>query len=107
MDPHVSYNTYDYNVMYNVYETLLWYNKSSPTDVVPWLAQNYTISADGKTANFALRSGIKFTDGESFNSTAAYFSLNRLLVEDGSSPTGHGVEASWIIQQLANASLST
>jgi peptide/nickel transport system substrate-binding protein len=75
--------------------------------VVPWLAQNYTVSADGKTMTAALRSGIKFADGEPVNATAVYFSYNRLLVFDGSSPFGHGTQASWIVQQLLNTNLST
>jgi len=57
--------------------------------------------------NFTLRSGITFADGEPLNSTSVYFSLNRLLVEDGSASFGHGVQASWILQQLLNTSLST
>jgi ABC-type transport system substrate-binding protein len=54
-----------------------------------------------------LRSGISFADGEVLNSTDAYFSYNRLLVMDGSAPIGHGTQASWILQQLLDPSLST
>ena len=59
------------------------------------------------TYNFTLHSGITFADGEPLNSTAVYFSLNRLLVADGSSQVAHGIRAAWIIQQLLNTSLST
>ncbi|MDG6998627.1 MAG: hypothetical protein JRN15_05880 [Nitrososphaerota archaeon] len=107
LDPQVSYYSYDYTILQNVYETLLWYNGSSSTQIIPWLAQNYTVSADGKTVSFTLRQGIQFQDGEQLNSTAVYFSLNKLLIEDGSSPVSHGTEASWIMQQIANTSLST
>ena len=75
--------------------------------MIPWLAQNYTISADGKTASFQLRTGVTFADGEQLNSSAVYFSLNRLIIFDGSAPPGHGTQASWIIQQILNHSLST
>jgi len=91
----------------NVYEQLLWYNGTSGSQVIPWLAQNYTVSPNGKTVSFTLRSGIKFADGEPFNSTAVYFSLNRLLILDASSPVGHGTQLAWIIQQLVNKSLSS
>jgi ABC-type transport system substrate-binding protein len=74
---------------------------------IPWLAQNYSISANGSTMSIDLRSGIKFADGETLNSSDVYFSYNRLLVFDGSSPVGHGTQASWILQQLVNNSLST
>lgn len=92
--------------MQNVYETLLWYTGTNGTTVIPWLAQNYTLSANGMTANFTLRSGIKFADGETLNSTDVYFALNKLLVEDSSAPESHGTQASWIVQQLLNTSLS-
>lgn len=107
LDSGVSYFSYDYNVLQNVYEPILWFNGSCSTCVIPWLAQSYIASPDLKTYTFTLRSGIQFADGEPFNSTAVYFSLNRLLLEDGSSPVSHGTEASWLVQQLLNASLSS
>lgn len=94
-------------ILQNLYEPLLWYNGSSPTLVIPWLAQNYTASSNGMTYNFTLRSGIQFADGETLNSTAVYFSLNRLLMGDGSTPTTHATQAAWLLQQLVNTSLST
>lgn len=107
IDPQVSYFSFDYGIMANVYEPLLQYNGTSGTNVVPWLAQSYTASSDLKTYSFTLRSGIKFADGEPLDSTAVYFSLNRALVFDGSGPVSHGTQASWILQQLLNTSLST
>ena len=94
--------------MQNVYQSLLYINQTSSGGAVnvPWLAQNYTVSSDGMTANFTLKSGITFADGEQMNSTAVYFDVNRYLIEDGSSPYGHGTQASYIIQQLFNTSLA-
>jgi len=94
-------------LLQNVYEPLLWYNGTSPTLVIPWLAQSYTASADGMTYNFTLRSGVQFADGEMLNSSAVYFSLNRLLMGDGSTPTTHATQAAWLLQELVNTSLST
>jgi ABC-type transport system substrate-binding protein len=107
LDPGVSYFSYDYNILQNVYEPLLYYNGSCSTCVIPWLAQSYTTSSDLKTYNFTLRSGITFADGEPLNSTAVYFSLNRLLLFDGSTPKAHGTQASWLLWQLINNSLSS
>ena len=56
-------------------------------------------------ANFTLRSGIKFADGEDLNSTAVYFSLNKLVITDNAAPTSFGTQGSWILQQLLNTSL--
>jgi ABC-type transport system substrate-binding protein len=107
LDPSRSYFSYDYNIGQNVYETLVYFNGTSSSVTIPWLASNYTQSADGKTVKFTLRSGITFQDGEQLNSTAVYFSFNRILIDDSSTPNNHGTQGAWIIQQLANKSLST
>ncbi len=107
LDPQVSYDLYGANIEANIYEPLLWYSGANGSVAIPWLASNYSISSDGKTMTLNLRNNVTFADGEQFNSSAAYFSLNRLLIFDGSSPSTHGTQASWIIQQLENTSLST
>lgn len=106
MDPSIAYYQQDFYYLQNEYENLLMYNKSS-TQVLPWLASNYTVSPNLEQINFTLRQGITFDDGEPVNSSAVYFSLNRLLIFDGSTPTTHGTQAAWIIQQLLNTSLSS
>ena len=107
LDPQVSYDIYGASIEQNIYEPLLWFNGSNGQSVIPWLASNYTIAPDGHSASFNLRSNISFADGEPLNSTAVYFSYNRLLIMDGSAPLGHGTQASWILQQLENTKLST
>ena len=107
LDPQVSYDIYGASVEQNVYEPLLWFAGANGVNVVPWLAQSYAISNGGQTFTATLRSGVRFADGESLNSSDVYFTYNRLLVMDGSAPIGHGTQASWIMQQLLNASLST
>jgi ABC-type transport system substrate-binding protein len=106
-DPHVLYDPISARLTENVYESLLWFDKTNSTVAIPWLAQSYSLSSDGKVASFTLRKNITFADGDPLNSTAIYFSLNRLLIEDSSSPFGHGIEGSWQIQQLENKSLSS
>jgi ABC-type transport system substrate-binding protein len=106
LDPAVLYDAYGV-FMGNVYENLLKFNGSSTSQLVPWLAQGYTVSSDLKTYSFTLRSGITFADGEPLNSTAVYFSLNRVLVMDASTPSGHGTQFAPDFQQLLNTSLST
>jgi ABC-type transport system substrate-binding protein len=107
LDPLVSYDIFGASVEQNIYEPLIWFNGTDGVNPVPWLAQSYKLSPDGLTMDFTLRSGIKFADGETLNSSDVWFSYNRLLVFDGSAPVGHGTQASWIVQQLLNTSLST
>jgi ABC-type transport system substrate-binding protein len=107
LDPHVSYYQFDYEILNNQYEKLLWYNGASSTEIIPWLAENYTrVSPTQYTFN--LRQGISFQDGTPFNAQAVWFSLNRLLMMDGTSGTGdHGTQAAWIIEQLLDTSPNT
>jgi ABC-type transport system substrate-binding protein len=102
LDPHVSYYQFDYWILWHSVETLVWYNKSSATDLIPWLAQNYT-AVNETSYDFTLRQGITFQDGTPFNATAVWFSLNRLLIIDGTSADGvHGSQAAWMVQQLVD-----
>lgn len=110
LDPHVSYYQYDYGILQHSVEMLLWYNGSSSTQVIPWLTESWTPSytTTANTYTVKLRQGIKFQDGTPLNSSAVWFSLNRLLIIDGTSDTGvHGSQAAWILQQLLDTSLSS
>jgi len=108
LDPHVSYYQFDYWTLWHSVETLLWYEGDNATKIIPWLAESEPeVSTDGKHYNFTLRQGITFQDGTPFNATAVWFSLNRLLIIDGTSATGvHGSQAAWMVQQLLNTNLS-
>jgi ABC-type transport system substrate-binding protein len=107
LDPQVSYYSYDYNIIQNVYEPLLWFNGSNGTQLIPWLASNYTTSSDGRTWTINLRQGITFQDGEQFNSTAVYFTLNRVLIDDSSQVNNHNAGPGWILEQALNHTLSS
>lgn len=107
LDPQVSYYSYDYNIIQNVYEPLLWFNGTSGTELIPWLASNYSSSNNGHTWTINLRQGITFQDGEQFNSTAVYFTLNRVLIDDSSQVNNHNSGPGWILEQALNTSLSS
>ncbi|MFX0124967.1 MAG: ABC transporter substrate-binding protein [Candidatus Hodarchaeota archaeon] len=44
----------------NLYEKLIYYDKT--LGIIPWLAESYTRSADGKQVNFTIRQNIKWHD---------------------------------------------
>src|SRR6201988_1663374 len=61
--------------LYNVYETLTKINEDS--SVSPLLAESWQTSPDLKTYTFKLRKGVKFQNGEAFDSAAVKFSFER------------------------------
>lgn len=65
-------------VMHSVYQTLVTYVGSDVTKPVPDLAESWTVSSDGKTYTFKLKSGVKFSSGNPVTSADVVFSYNRL-----------------------------
>ncbi|QPF86164.1 ABC transporter substrate-binding protein [Bradyrhizobium genosp. L] len=61
--------------LYNIYETLTKINEDG--SVAPLLAESWQASADLKTYTFKLRKGVKFHNGEPFDSAAVKFSFER------------------------------
>ncbi len=64
----------------NVFEGLTRINQNG--EIKPALAKSWTISEDGKTYTFKLRTGVKFHDGSDFNADDVKFSLDRARAED-------------------------
>ncbi len=60
---------------YNVFETLTKIN--SDGSVSPLLAEKWEVSPDLRTYTFSLRKGVKFQNGEPFNSAAVKYSFER------------------------------
>ena len=107
LDPAVSYYQWDYQILNNQYEKLLWYNGASSTDIIPWLADSYS-QVSPTQYTFKLHQGINFQDGTPFNAQSVWFSLNRLLIMDGTGGTGdHGTQAAWIVEQLLDQTPAT
>src|SRR6516164_11012618 len=61
--------------LYNVYETLTKIQQDG--SVSPLLAESWQASLDLKTYTFKLRKGVKFQNGEPFDSAAVKFSFER------------------------------
>ena len=59
----------------NVFEGLTRIGASG--EVLPALAESWTVSDDGKTYTFKLHAGVKFHDGSDFNADDVKFSLDR------------------------------
>lgn len=72
---------------HTIYERLLNF-KYGTTEVVPELAQSYSVSKDKKTYTFKLRKGVKWHSNKNFKPTRDFnaddvlFSINRMLKKD-------------------------
>lgn len=64
----------------NVFEGLT--RIGSRGEVLPALAESWTVSDDGKTYTFKLRTGVKFHDGTDFDAQDVKFSLDRARGEN-------------------------
>jgi peptide/nickel transport system substrate-binding protein len=64
-----------------IVETLVTFPEES-TQVVPGLAESWTISKDGLQYTFKLRKGIKFHDGTPLTAEAVKFSIERQIVPE-------------------------
>ena len=76
LNPHL----YSPNQMYAqemVYESLVKYTKDGK--VVPWLAESWEISEDGKAYTFKLRTDVKFSDGSDFDAEAVKKNIDTVL----------------------------
>ena len=75
LDPQWHEETPAYNVLLNIYDTLLFRDKD--LRIIPWLATSWKLVTP-TTWEFKLRKGVKFHNGEAFDAEAVKFSLDRL-----------------------------
>ena len=95
-----------------IYEPLIQFNMVSPPKNYPWLATSYAWSNGGKTLTFAIRQGVKWSDGQPFTPADVVFTFNMLkktaavnlngVKYDGVSASGNNVVLTFATPQFAN-----
>ena len=75
LDPHWHEETPAYNVLLNVYDTLLF--RDGDLKIIPWLAESWRL-VNPTSWEFKLRKGVRFHNGEEFDAEAVKWSLDRL-----------------------------
>jgi len=89
LDPALDYETAGGEILQNVYDTLVFYNKGNPVEYIPQLAtevpskENGGISADGMTYTFKIRQGVKFHDGTDMTPGDVAYTFQRGLLQGG------------------------
>lgn len=100
LDPAKDYETSGGQIIQNVGEGLIFYDRENADVFIPLLATSIPrttvpaeVSPDGMTWNFTLKSGVTFHSGNAVNCAAVEFSIERVLVLND--PVG----PAWILDQ--------
>lgn len=75
MDPMLSGLFVDRHLMYAMYDSLV--RVTPKGEIIPWLSALPTISADGKSYTFKLRTDVKYHDGTTFDAESVKWNLDR------------------------------
>jgi peptide/nickel transport system substrate-binding protein len=78
-----------------IYEPMMIYNKSVG-ELVPWLATEYSWSADNITLTFNIREGVKWSDGQPFTARDVLFTFDMLRNNLALSGSGTGVLSEYV-----------
>jgi PGF-CTERM protein len=79
LDPAFAYDSASWGVISQIYETLLTYKPESSKEVVPLLAESYTVSDDGLVWTFKLRKGVTFHNGNPLTADDVVYSIERVI----------------------------
>jgi len=83
LDPHATSAYYSYQTLQQVLETLVDFDNDQ--NLVPKLAESWTVSDDGLTYTFNLRSDVQFSNGRGFTADDVKYTYDRLLDPDTAS----------------------
>jgi peptide/nickel transport system substrate-binding protein len=107
LDPAACYDDTGSQRIWNIYETLIFFDGPHTDQYIPVLATeiptlaNGGISADGKTYTFTIRSGVKFQEGGVLTPEDVVYSFKRNMIVD---PDGGPM---WMLLEALTGHLST
>jgi peptide/nickel transport system substrate-binding protein/oligopeptide transport system substrate-binding protein len=87
LDPQVGYDWQNWTVIKSIFDGLMDYEPGT-TNLIPDLAESYTISDDGQTYTFTLRDGVKFHNGRALLAGDIKYSIERAVNPATQSPGG-------------------
>lgn len=84
LDPALQYDTSSGYVTQQVYEGLVGYDRDKTDQLIPMLADSWTVSPDGLIYTFHIRSGVSFHNGNFLTAEDAAYTFWRGLLQGGS-----------------------
>jgi len=94
MDPASAYDFHTWEIFQNISTGLLAY-KPGTTELVPALAESYTVNAKGDEYTFKLRGGVQFTDGSALDAAAVKWTIDRVIALKG--------DPSWLVSDFVKS----
>ena len=87
LDPHVGGNYPQALVSTQYLESLV--SRNADGEIIPWLADSWTESADGLAWDFTLAAGVSFTDGTPLDAAAVQANIAHIQDPETASSTGY------------------
>ena len=78
VDPANAYDFHTWEIFQNINRGLLSYRPGT-TELIPGLAESYSVSDSGDVYTFHLRQGINFSDGTPFDANVVKWSIDRVM----------------------------
>lgn len=85
LDPAIGYDWQNWSMIKSLFDGLMDYEPGT-TNLKKDLAEDYTISEDGKTFTFTLRKGVKFHNGREMTAEDVKYSIDRVVNPKTQSP---------------------
>jgi ABC-type transport system substrate-binding protein len=108
-DPQLDYDIVGFEELLNVFQTLVWYNGTSTTSFIPYLASelptrdNGGISPDYMSYTFQIRNDQYFSNGDPVTAYDVWFSMARCIAFTGGSPgTPDWIQAQFLVPGVQN-----
>ena len=79
IDPHEAFEFSGLDLTNNLYDTLIELDPAKPGELVPGLAESWSVGEDGQTYTFKIKSGITFSSGNPLTAEDAAGSLRRVV----------------------------
>ena len=85
--------------IYQLYDTLVRDDENKAGEVIPWLAESWEISGDGKEVVFTIRDGVKFHNGDTLTAEDVAFSINTSIASPYTQQMTSSMESAEVVDK--------